>query len=312
MTRNTSTNGTRYLSNIVPLATVPKVRLYVERAEETGNWSVHVGHVVNRGRRQTSPHAHPGYGQVIFVRSGRGVMNLDGSIVSFEGPCVLLLPAECVHGLDYELDVDRWVVTIEAAYLARVNGKLDEFIQLWSEPRMIPLSDRQDAPMAFHDQIKKLDKEIAARTVGHEVQTEALLTVLLLMLVRGAGLTPLDDDGAKHNEIQLTERFRDLIDQHYWENLSAQDYAAMLAVSLTQLRAACAAAFGQSPTKVIHARLITEAKRGLIFGDTSIEQIALSLGFSNAAYFTRFFSKEIGQTPSQFRAGSRHHAQRSS
>jgi AraC family transcriptional activator of pobA len=55
---------------------------------------------------------------------------------------------------------------------------------------------------------------------------------------------------------------------------------------------------------VIHARIITEAKRNLIFGDTSMEQIAFSLGFSDAAYFTRFFRKEVGQTPSQFRITS--------
>ena len=52
--------------------TVPKVRLYVERPEDE-NWFVHVGHVTERGRRRTEPHAHPAYGQVIFVLRGRGV-----------------------------------------------------------------------------------------------------------------------------------------------------------------------------------------------------------------------------------------------
>jgi AraC family transcriptional activator of pobA len=76
-------------------------------------------------------------------------------------------------------------------------------------------------------------------------------------------------------------------------------------VSLVQLRAACAAATGQSPTKMIHARIITEAKRNLIFGDMTMEQIAYWLGFTDAAYFTRFFRKEVGQTPSQFRIAAR-------
>jgi AraC family transcriptional activator of pobA len=59
---------------------------------------------------------------VIFVRNGRGVMNLEGTSVPFEGPCALLLPTECVHGLDYEIDADRWVVTIEVAYLTQINA----------------------------------------------------------------------------------------------------------------------------------------------------------------------------------------------
>jgi AraC family transcriptional activator of pobA len=82
----------------------------------------------------------------------------------------------------------------------------------------------------------------------------------------------------------------------------------MMGVSLVQLRAACAAATGQSPTKMIHARVITEAKRNLIFGDMTMEQIAYSLGFSDAAYFTRFFRKEVGQ-PSQFRLAAREQPQ---
>ncbi|WP_299537181.1 helix-turn-helix domain-containing protein [uncultured Herbaspirillum sp.] len=42
-----------------------------------------------------------------------------------------------------------------------------------------------------------------------------------------------------------------------------------------------------------------------IFGDLSVEQIAFSLGFADAAYFTRFFQREVGKVPSQFRAEAR-------
>jgi AraC family transcriptional activator of pobA len=293
----------------VKRTTVPKVRLYVEQPEEK-NWLVHVGHVTDRGRWRTEPHAHPAYGQVIFVRSGRGVMNLEGSRVPFEGPCALLLPTECVHGLDYEVDVDRWVVTIEVAYLTQVNAKLREFISLWALPRMIPLSDSAEAGMEFYSVINSLKQEVESDAIGHVVGTEALLTTLLLMLVREARLEQTGNEGATRNDIRLVDRFRKLIDEHYRENLPLQDYASMMAMSLVQLRAACASAAEQSPTKMIHARIIAEAKRSLIFGDMSVEQIAFGLGFADAAYFTRFFRREVGQAPSQFRAASRQQADR--
>ncbi|MDN7179478.1 AraC family transcriptional regulator [Caballeronia sp. SEWSISQ10-4 2] len=295
----------RHSNNKATLTTVPKVRLYVERPEEKEKWFVNIGHVTDRGRWRTEPHAHPEYGQVIFVRNGRGVINLEGSNVPFEGPCALLLPTDCVHGLDYEIDVDRWVVTIEVAYLTQVNSKLHEFIQLWALPRMIPLSSATMAATEFFSLIKRLQQELESKAVGHVVGTEALLTSLLLMLVRGTCLDQIDNDGATRNEIRLADRFRELIDQHYRQNLPLQDYASTMAVSLVQLRAACASATGQSPTKMIHARIITEAKRNLIFGDMSVEQIAFGLGFSDAAYFTRFFRKEVGQAPSQFRVTAR-------
>jgi AraC family transcriptional activator of pobA len=290
-------------------STVPKVRLYVERPERQDKWFVNVGRVTDRGRWRTEPHAHPGYGQVIFVRNGRGVMNLEGRSVPFEGPCALLLPTDCVHGLDYDIDVDKWVVTVEVAYLAQVNAKLPEFTQLWSLPRIIPLSVDPEAETEVFDTIRKLDQEVKARTIGHVVGTEALITSLLLLLVRCADLDETDVEVATPNAMRLADRFRELIDQHYRDNLRLQHFASMLAVSPTQLRAACIAATGLSPTKLIHARIITEAKRSLIFGDMSIEQIAYWLGFLDTAYFTRFFRKEVGQSPSQFRVAAREQPQ---
>ncbi|MBB5390442.1 MULTISPECIES: helix-turn-helix domain-containing protein [unclassified Herbaspirillum] len=310
MTHSAMTRHPRNPRDDTALKTVPKVRLYVERDAEQENWFVNVGHMTDRGRWRTAPHAHPKYGQVIFVRKGRGVMNLEGRSLPFEGPCALLLPTECVHGLDYEMDVDRWVVTIEVAYLTQVNAKLHEFIQLWSLPRMIPLSYAPEAEDDFYRLVRSLEHEIQSNAVGHIVGTEALLTTLLLMLVRGADLEQPVSEGAVRNDIRLTERFRELIEQHYRENLQLQDYASMMAVSLVQLRTACASAAGQSPAKMIHARLITEARRHLIFGDMSVEQIAFWLGFADAAYFTRFFRKEVGQTPSQFRITARQQPQR--
>jgi len=287
---------------------VPKVRLYVERPEKEGTWFVNVGHVTDRGRWKTEPHSHPDYGQVIFVRSGRGAVNLEGRSIPFEGPCVLVLPTECVHGMRYDVDVDRWVVTIDVVYLKQVNARLSEFSRLWAAPQTIPL-DEPEVAANFHRLVGLLAQEIESKPMGHVVGTEALLTLLLLTLVRRAAALQQDaaGDGPSPRETRLVERFRELIEAHYRQHWQLQSYASMLAVSLVQLRLACAAVTGQSPTKMIHARLIAEAKRHLIFGDMSMEQIAFGLGFSDAAYFTRFFRKEVGRTPSEFRVAAQHH-----
>lgn len=284
--------------------TVPKVRLYVDRPEQK-NWFVHVGHVTDRGRWRTEPHAHPAYGQVIFVQAGRGRMNLEGKSVPFEGPCALLLPPECVHGLDYEIDVERWVVTIEISYLTQINAKLHEFIALWASPRAIPLAASTEAGPQCFDLIKGLKWEIESDALGHVVGAEARLTSLLLMLVRETCSQQAVTDDVTRNDIHKVEKFRKLIDEHFRDNLPLHEYASMMGISLVQLRSACASASDQSPTKMIHMRIITEAKRDLIFGNMSVEQIAFGLGFTDASYFTRFFRREMNQTPGQFRIAAR-------
>lgn len=53
---------------------------------------------------------------------------------------------------------------------------------------------------------------------------------------------------------------------------------------------------------VLHQRLLLEAQRDLTYTSLSVKQIAWSLGFADAAYFTRFFQRLAGRTPTQWRS----------
>ncbi|WP_313329399.1 helix-turn-helix domain-containing protein, partial [Stutzerimonas balearica] len=52
----------------------------------------------------------------------------------------------------------------------------------------------------------------------------------------------------------------------------------------------------------VNERLAREAQRQLAYTDLDVQQIARDLGFADAAYFSRFFRKQAGVTPSAFRA----------
>jgi AraC family transcriptional activator of pobA len=47
--------------------------------------------------------------------------------------------------------------------------------------------------------------------------------------------------------------------------------------------------------------MMLEAQRDLAYTTLSIKQIALGLGFGDAGYFTRFFQRLSGRTPTQWR-----------
>jgi AraC family transcriptional activator of pobA len=59
---------------------------------------------------------------------------------------------------------------------------------------------------------------------------------------------------------------------------------------------------GYPALKVIHDRLLIEAKRKLIYSERPVSHIAYELGFEDAAYFARFFAGRAGASPSQYRA----------
>ncbi|WP_153676373.1 helix-turn-helix domain-containing protein, partial [Pseudomonas aeruginosa] len=60
---------------------------------------------------------------------------------------------------------------------------------------------------------------------------------------------------------------------------------------------------GQTALGIVHQRLLLEAKRDLVYTAMTVNEIADRLGFSEPAYFTRFFKRLSGVSPSAFRKG---------
>ena len=92
-----------------------------------------------------------------------------------------------------------------------------------------------------------------------------------------------------------------LVEAHYREHLSVEEFAARLNIPSLQLNQLCRALSGQTALQVIHQRLLLEARRNLIYTRMSIGQLSDSLGFSDPTYFARFFKRLSGQTPTAYR-----------
>ena len=50
-------------------------------------------------------------------------------------------------------------------------------------------------------------------------------------------------------------------------------------------------------------RALLEARRLLLYSQMSVADIAYAVGFEDAAYFSRFFARHVGQPPRAYRAG---------
>jgi AraC family transcriptional activator of pobA len=99
----------------------------------------------------------------------------------------------------------------------------------------------------------------------------------------------------------LVLRFRHLIELHFRDQLGIDRYAALLGVTRGRLRDACLRAENRTPLALVHGRIIEEAQRRLEQTEMSVEQVAYSLGFRDAPYFSRFFARLCGTTPGAFR-----------
>ena len=60
-------------------------------------------------------------------------------------------------------------------------------------------------------------------------------------------------------------------------------------------------AYGQSPIKYINSLKLARAEELLAQNECSLENVSELSGFNNIYYFFRFFKKNLGVTPTEYR-----------
>ena len=64
----------------------------------------------------------------------------------------------------------------------------------------------------------------------------------------------------------------------------------------------CEIVAGSSPAQMLDDRALLEARRLLLYSQLSVTEVAYAVGFEDAAYFSRFFTRHVGQPPRAYRA----------
>jgi AraC-like DNA-binding protein len=102
----------------------------------------------------------------------------------------------------------------------------------------------------------------------------------------------------------LALRYRESVQRLATKRHAVGDYARELAVSAGSLNTMCKRHLGRGAKDVIEEQLVVEARRLLLYSDETASRVAIRLGFKDASYFSRFFRRANGCTPSEFRARS--------
>jgi AraC family transcriptional regulator, transcriptional activator of pobA len=278
---------------------VPTFYLYGEERRSVDERFVHVEALVDRTRPSEwtiRPHAHVELNHIFHVTKGGGSMRADASSLTFAAPCLLLVPAGTVHGFDWNLESSGSVVTIATSYLADFAQRDPDLADIFDRAAVVGC---EDGP-AIASHVSVLGHELGWAAPGYRAAADASLLALLVLVLRLKG--PDREDRVKRGpQAHLVARLRERIDQHFRQREPIELYAAALNVSPRKLRAACAATARQSPGEMLDQRTLLEAKRSLLYGNLSIAEIAYTLGFADPAYFSRFFAKHEGLSPTSFR-----------
>lgn len=99
----------------------------------------------------------------------------------------------------------------------------------------------------------------------------------------------------------LVRRFFSLLEHSFTTMKMPADYADMLAVTPAYLNELVKRSCGFTTSYCIQQRIVTEAKRLIMYTELSLKEIAYRIGFEDASHFSKFFKKFTGKRYSDFR-----------
>ena len=100
---------------------------------------------------------------------------------------------------------------------------------------------------------------------------------------------------------RLIRRAMTYIHAHYAESLNREEIAEHIGISADYLTDCFRQELGITPITYLRRYRIRQACELLRNSEQSITQVALAVGFSDGAHFTRTFTREVGVTPRAFR-----------
>ncbi|WP_028023366.1 helix-turn-helix domain-containing protein [Enterovibrio calviensis] len=284
------------------MSNIPHYFLYGEELPESSPDYMHIARLeqsLPKHNWEIHPHRHDDLHQLMILESGSMTAQIRDSSAEYKGGCVLSIPAKEVHGFIHQPGVTGFILSISQPFILSLFNETERqaLSSLLREPLVIPIADGRNV-IELKSLGERLLAEYQGRSIGQASMIGAYLKIVFVLLSRQ--IQHREKPQASDAKTALFEKFTALVDLHYHQHWSVNEYAAELGMSQGQLNRICQRSADLQALEIIHGRIVDEAKRLLIFTQLSSKEIGYQLGFKDPGYFSRFFTRHVGQAPKQF------------
>lgn len=268
-------------------------------------------HYIKKGIIKQPIHRYNFYG-VILITDGQEEIGLnDRSIVANKGTLISCVPGDVWHW-NRDTQLQGYVLVFEEDFLLSFfNDQL--FLQKFPY-----LQRNRRSPFYFLDD--KLFKRICLvmnqirdeihgdetnlqRTSLPEIDQHVLRAMLYesLVLIRRADdiVVPTENETPINRYV---EPFTRLVEKYFVEQRNIQFYADRLCITPNYLNKIAKQTLGTNVKSYINNKTLQEIKNLLEYTSLSIAEIAEQMHFQSSSYLVRYFKKQTGITPLQYRA----------
>ncbi|PWN71516.1 hypothetical protein C1631_002510 [Chryseobacterium phosphatilyticum] len=247
-------------------------------------------------------HQHT-YHEIIWIEEGRGVHTIDFKNYEFSGPCLFLLHPKNVHRIYKETPSSGGVIKFNDNFFIHEDSHSKFLLKysVFDDIDVLPVINlNKEEKMEITDFFDLMYKQSGN---GNAFSAHIILNLLKSFLLKIYQIKKKNfsiGDSTDHRFLRF-KQFQEHLERHFTQQHTVSFYAEKLNISNKTLSTICKLISHKTAQELIKERILLEAKRMLIYTDLSIKEIAYYLGFEDHAYFTRFFTANSLQNPSDFK-----------
>ncbi|MCG6139870.1 AraC family transcriptional regulator [Leptospira mtsangambouensis] len=242
-----------------------------------------------------SSHRHSYYA-LFFFTEGEGNHSIDFTSHSITKNSLFFLRPGQVHSWTFSKPVKGFALKIYPDYLSEQGGQVTNFqnypfFQLGNENSKLVVEEREQLKNDFERLLTEKNSK-----------SNSSMIYLLIQLVLQQSLKEFNTSFT--DKVAVDSKLWDffcLLENHFKDQKTTSYYAKQIGTSSGNLNQLCQKQYGKSAKAIIQERLILEIKRLLLHSDLNINQIALTLGFFDNSYFSKFFKNHTDNSPENFR-----------
>jgi AraC family transcriptional regulator, transcriptional activator of pobA len=284
---------------------LPLFHLYGDPPDDQAFDFIHVETIASRSSIHDwtiRAHRHRNLFQILLIERGGGEMTFDAAKFAFTAPAAILVPAAIAHGFRFEPNVtDGWVLTFtEDAAGALADREAVARLRALSAQPIIPLGEETERAR-LSALCTELYEEHSLAREGYRMALRGLLVLVAIGVARLAASRARTGSVTLQPADCTVAQLRALVDEHFRKERMLSFYAEQLDMTVDRLNDHVKRSTGVTAGHLIRQRVLTEAKRQLVFTTQPIHDIAEELAFADPSHFARFFRKQTGTTPHAFR-----------
>ncbi|WP_247235645.1 helix-turn-helix transcriptional regulator [Telluribacter sp. SYSU D00476] len=249
------------------------------------------------------PHVHRhSFYHIVFFTEGAGTHTIDFENFTAQPFQVYFMIPGQVHSWNFQGQVDGYVVNFTDSFFHSFLHKPDyldtfSFFSGVAREGVINLASGDGEQV-----LANFEKALAQYQSEQPLKWDMIRILLLeLFILIDQKKTLSLPQTLPHHHFILLKNYQKLIDKKYLTLRRPREYADLLHITPSHLNAICQEQTGQSAGELIRHRILLEAKRMLVNLDLSVTQVGYLLNFNDNSYFIKFFKKQVGLTPEDFR-----------